>query len=362
MRPVHCWLVKRDLPLTTPLITAAGPVKERMVWSLAIDDDAGHIGLGEAAPLAEFGSETPEQCFDSLRQALTLFKAEFIAAWLDRGRPDASLGKLERLLAPAPCARQAIEGALLDLLAQQQGKSLAALLAAAPAPRLAVTAQLGGEDQATVEAARQWAEAGFSCFKLKVGGQVGRDTERVCDVRAAIGPAARLRVDANAGWTLNQALEFVVESGEANLEFCEQPLAAADFEGSATLRRRTGVKIALDEGVRTAGDIGRIAAVQAADAVILKPMFLGGWRPTFQAAQLARSCGLEVLIATVLDGAIGRAHAIHYAAALALGDRAHGLATGVLLTGDLTTDPLTVTDGFIQLPDTAGLGIGMLKS
>src|SRR5258708_35085427 len=144
-----------------------------------------------------------------------------------------------------------------------------------------------------------------------------------------IGTQAQLRVDANAAWSLDQALEFAIEAGDADLEFCEQPLAVGDLEGLSTLRRRTGLKVAVDEGVRSAADIGKVAATQAADVVVLKPMFLGGWRPTMQAAQLARSCGLGVVVPTALDGAIGRAHATHYAAPPGLAERAPRLGTGI---------------------------------
>jgi o-succinylbenzoate synthase len=365
---MRCRLIKRVLPLATPLATAHGPINERTVWALSIQDDGGRTGLGEAAPLPGFGSETPEACREAFSKALKAMTAEFLLGWLDRGRPEAPLGQLEKLVAGAPCARQAIEGALLDLLAQQQEKPLAALLAAglgnaSHAGKLAVNALLGGGLAEVSEAASQLVKAGFTCFKLKVGGEgaLGQDIERVYAVRAAIGTQGQLRVDANASWTLDQALEFAIEAGDAGLEFCEQPLAVDDLEGLSTLRRRTGLKVAVDEGVRSAVDIGKVAAAQAADVVVLKPMFLGGWRPTMQAVQLARSCGLGVVVTTALDGAIGRAHATHYAAALGLAERAHGLATGILLAEDITSMPLTVESGFIHLPDSAGLGIGGLR-
>lgn len=365
---MRCRLIKRVLPLATPLATANGPINERTIWALAISDDAGHIGLGEAAPLPEFGSETLVACREALNRCLTSLKADFLTSWLERGRPDAPLGAMEKLLAGAPCARQAIEGALIDLLAQQLERPLAALLASsagknAPTTRIPVNALLGGSITAVAEAAMQLSRGGFSCFKLKVGGDgnLGQDIERVYAVREAIGGTTKLRADANGSWSLDQALEFAVETGDANLEFCEQPMAAADLEGHGTLRRRTGMKIAVDESVRSAADIGRVAAAQAADVVVIKPMFLGGWRPTLQAVQLARSCGLDVVITTTLDGAIGRAHATHYTAALDLGERAHGLATGILLAEDITDAPLTIETGFINLTSTPGLGIGALR-
>jgi o-succinylbenzoate synthase len=366
---MRCRLLKRHLKLGTPLMTAQGPISERTVWVVALDDGAGRVGLGEAAPLAGFGSETPEQCREVFTTALKSLTAEFILKWLERGRADAPLGPLEKLLGGAPCARSAIEGALLDLAAKQIERPLATFLtgdtAGAVIPlSVPVNALLGGSLQEVAAGAAELVKQGFTAFKLKVGGpttSVAADVERVYAVRDTIGPDAKLRVDANGAWTLDQALEFAVEAGDANLEFCEQPLAAADLDGMATLRRRSGLKIAVDEAVRTAADIGRVASAQAADVVVLKPMFLGGWRPTKQAAELAASCGLGVVITTALEGAVGRAHATHMAAGLGLNERAQGLGTGILIAEDLTAQPLVVVQGVIPIPQSPGLGIGSLR-
>jgi L-Ala-D/L-Glu epimerase len=346
-------------------MTANGPISERTVWVVALDDEQGRIGLGEAAPLAGFGSETPEQCRESFSNALKGLTGEFIQHWLERGRADAPLGPLERLLAGSPCARSAIEGALNDLAAKQLEKPLCAFLTGDDAiRRITVNALLSGSVTEVVAGADELKKAGFTNYKLKVGGleTIAQEIERVYAVREAIGPQANLRVDANGSWQLDQALEFALETMDAQLEFCEQPLAANDLEGHATLRRRTGLKIAVDEAIRTAADIGRVAAAQAADVVVIKPMFLGGWRPTKQAVELARSCGLIPIITTALEGAVGRAHATHYAAALKLTSHAQGLGTGILISKDLTPAPLTIAQGIIALPAMGGLGIGPLTA
>ena len=366
---MRCRLLKRRLKLATPLMTAQGPISERVVWVVALDDGAGRIGLGEAAPLAGFGSETPEQCREVFNTVLKALTGEFIIDWLDRGRPDAPLGLLEKMLGGAPCARSAIEGALLDLAAQKNERPLATYLTGDSSGTtipmsVPVNALLGGSITEITAGAAELIKSGFTSFKLKVGGpttSIAADVERVFAVRDIIGAHAKLRVDANCAWTLEQAMEFAVEVADANLEFCEQPLAAADLEGMSTLRRRTGLKIAVDEAVRTAVDIGRVAAAQAADIVVLKPMFLGGWRPTKQAAELATSCGLSVVITSALEGSIGRAHSTHMAAAIGLNERAQGLGTGSFIVDDLTASPLMVIQGLIPIPQSHGLGVGALR-
>jgi o-succinylbenzoate synthase len=358
---MRCELDRKILTFSSPVNTASGAITERASWIVSIVDEAGRIGLGEAAPLAGFGGEHPDECLQALRASLKLLSKEFLFAWMTRGRADAMLGAMEPLLAKTPCARSAIEGALIDLLAQRNETSIARLLAeSSPTSDLNVNMLLDDDtvDQLTLSAQFAAGE-GFATFKIKVGTDLAKDLCRVFAVRDAVGSEARLRVDVNGGWTQAQAASFIDQARDADIEFIEQPLPADDLAGLSALRKQTGIRIAVDESVRSPGDVARVAAAQAADVVVLKPMFLGGWRPTRQAAQLAQTHGLGIVVTTVLDGSIGRAHATHMASALGLKTFAHGLATGDRLSHDLTTEPLMADNGSIHVNGKAGLGIGI---
>lgn len=355
-------LAERILPLREPMSTSQGTVSRRLIFVVAIEDDAGRIGLGEAAPLPVFGGESPPHCRESLEKALAELSADVVHGWLERGRPDAALGgTIERLLAKAPCARSAIEGALIDLHSQEAGQPISETLAGGPALEMVPVNVLVGGSMGDLEPAVKDAIAGgYTSFKLKVGGDVFADLRRLKLVRDLIGPNAKLRVDGNGAWDLKQSVTFMEQGRELHLEFVEQLLPAEDLAGLAQLRKVGGALVAADEAIRHPADVARVAAAQAADLIILKPMFLGGWRPTKQAAELARSQGLEVLITTALDGSIGRAHATHMASALGLSRRAQGLATGGLLANDLTDQPLVPQLGSIYLRERPGLAVGSL--
>lgn len=347
------------LPLVAPLETSHGVIERRVVWVVALEDENGRIGLGEAAPLPAFGGEDPMTTHEVLSQALPLLDGDFVLSWLERGRADAALGRLERMLAAAPCARSAVEGALIDLLAQRQDQSVAECLAGGPAlERVPVNALVSGTLPDIERSATERLAEGFTSFKLKVGGDVFADARRLRILRQTVGADAHIRVDANGSWDRKQAQFFVESARDQRLEYCEQLLHPDDLEGLAHLRKATGVRIAADEAIRQPSDVARLAAAQAVDVVCLKPMFLGGWRATKQAADLATSQGLEVVLTSSIDGCVGRAHATHIAAALGLSRRAQGLATGRLLAADLTATPLRPVRGAIPIPETAGLGIG----
>ncbi len=351
-----CNLYRCELPLHRPLVTSRGAVTARTAWVVELTDGLGHTGLGEATPLPGFGGEEPEACDRVLNHVIQKLTPDLVQRWLDRGKPDAPLGmQIEPLLASFPCARYAIEGALVDLLAQSQDMPVAGLLnatAAVAVPVNALVTSAGDAGRAVLE--------GFKVVKLKAEAEPLAAASLALAARAAMGPAAQLRLDANAAWTLEQALVFADAVHSAQLEWIEQPLAANDLDGMAMFRRRSRLKVAVDESIRSAADVGRVGASQAADVVVLKPQFLGGWRHVKQAVQLAKTCGMEAIITTVVEGSIGRAYATHMAAACNLSLRANGLATGHLLAADLTNEPLFARQGMIMVRERPGLGIGIL--
>ena len=190
---------------------------------------------------------------------------------------------------------------------------------------------------------------GARTAKLKVadpGSSLAEDAERLEAVRDAMGPDARLRIDANAAWTLEEALEAlpVLERAAGGLEYAEQPCAS--LEDLAALRRALDIPIAADESVRRAEDPLRVARAEAADLLVMKVQPLGGVR---RCLELAEQAGLPVVVSSALESSVGLSAGLALAAALPELPHACGLATATLLTGDLVPEPLRATDGTLPV-------------
>ncbi len=185
---------------------------------------------------------------------------------------------------------------------------------------------------------------GCTTAKVKVAqaGQVlADDVARVAAVRAALGPTGRVRVDANAAWTLAEARAALEALAPFDLEYAEQPCAS--LEDLAALRGH-GVLIAADESIRKAADPLRVALAGAADLVVLKVAPLGG---VARALEVARACGLPVVVSSALDTSVGIAAGVALAAALPDLPYACGLATASLLAGDVVRPSLDGHGGSI---------------
>ena len=180
---------------------------------------------------------------------------------------------------------------------------------------------------------------GCTTAKVKVaqaGQALADDVERVAAVRDALGPTGRVRVDANAAWSVEEAVRALTMLAPFDLEYAEQPCPTVDE--LAAVRRRVAVPIAADESVRKAEDPLRIALAGAADVVVLKVAPLRGVAP---ALAVARACGLPVVVSSALDTSVGIAAGVALAAALPDLPYACGLGTVSLMAGDVSSAPLT---------------------
>lgn len=195
---------------------------------------------------------------------------------------------------------------------------------------------------------------GARTAKVKVaepGQTLADDVARVEAVRALI---PTVRVDANGGWTVAQAVEAAVAlTATGPLEYLEQPCATIDE--LAELRRRVDVPIAADESIRKASDPLRVVRARAADVAVLKVAPLGGISALLS---IAAQIDIPVVISSALDSAVGIAAGLTAAAALPELHHACGLGTGGLFVDDVADTALPV-DGCLPVapvtPDPARL-------
>ena len=164
------------------------------------------------------------------------------------------MGGIANLSAPARCAALT---ALMDLRGRRAAAEGHARAGDAEPVRCNATL-VAGEPAAVAADALRWAGEGFSTFKLKLG--VGDDAGQVRAVREAVGPEARIRVDANAAWDVDRAMRILAELEELDIELAEQPVAT--LEEAAEVAAATSIPIAADESVESRAD-AELAVVAA---------------------------------------------------------------------------------------------------
>jgi o-succinylbenzoate synthase len=339
------------LPFVVPFGTARETSVVRKGLFLRLSTRDGLTGLGEAAPLSSFGGGRLADSFDLLRA----FAPRLVGASLDD--LDELLAAVPYELPGASAVACALDTAVCDLRGRAGGMPLAELLGGAAARPVRVNATIAATD--SIAAARAAVVAGFTCVKLKVGvaPSIEAEVRQIQAVRAAIGDAVQLRLDANGAWATDQAIAVIRAVEGLRIELVEQPVAADDLAGLARVRSRVATPIAADESVGGPEQARRVVESGAADLLVVKPMVVGGPRRARTILDLARQAGLGAYVTTTVDAGIATASALHLATLLPDQGPACGLATSGLLEDDLTEPSIEVDQGWMRLPAGPGLGV-----
>jgi L-alanine-DL-glutamate epimerase-like enolase superfamily enzyme len=308
----------------------------RLVRVRVVDAD-GLIGHGEAVALdldPEVLRESIEQSRRFLADSDGAVPARLIATCAEQIRE--------------PRALAALDLSIWDLAGRRAKQPVWRLLGAKDAPPVEVNATIAAADpdRAAADAAAA-REAGFGCVKVKAA--LPGDADRVGAVRSAAGAEMAIRLDANGAWSADEAVDCLNALEPLGIELCEEP--ATGLEALEHVSAETSIPVSLDESVAAEGALDR----RVCDAVCLKIARCGGILGLLNAASRARAAGYRVYMASMLDGPLGIAAALH-AAAVVRPDLPCGLATLSLFE---RRDPLPVRDRRTAAPGDPGLGLGL---
>ncbi len=300
-------------------------------------EQGGDIGLGEAAPSRHYG-ETGA----SVARAVEIMARELPE---DPLQLETAMSKAESTIGRSGAAKAAIDIALHDLAAKRLGVSVHELLGL-PRPEDRITSFTIGLDEHHVVRQKVLEARQYPVLKVKVG--VPGDVRLVALVREL--SEARIRVDANAGWSFAEARRKIPQLVDLGVELIEQPLPATHFEGMRALRALCPVPIFADESVERARDIPRVAA--CVDGINIKLMKCGGLREAVRMVAVARAHNLQVMLGCMVESSLAITAAAHLAS---LAD--HLDLDGHLLVSNDPFAGIEVVDGRIRLPEGPGLGV-----
>jgi L-alanine-DL-glutamate epimerase-like enolase superfamily enzyme len=275
-----------------------------------VQTDYDVIGIGEASPSKRVTHETQEtvlQTLDAICPSLIgmcPLRIEQIIETMDNAVPE------------QPSAKAAIDMALHDVLGKTAKRPLFKLLGGFRTSVLTdITLSIKEPQEMGHDAAKAVAE-GFRALKVKVGIDPEDDCERIRRIRESAGSDIAVRIDANQGWTLGEAMNTLSKLEAFDIELVEQPIAADDIHGLATLRKSSPIPIMADESVHTPSDALRLIREDAVDLINIKLMKCGGIWNGRKIAALAEAAGVRCMIGCMGESAIGITAGVHLAAAL----------------------------------------------
>jgi o-succinylbenzoate synthase len=188
-------------------------------------------------------------------------------------------------------------------------------------------------------------ETGFRTFKVKVGKTPNSELDQIISLRTKY-PDIRIRLDANAGWTLEEAREWLPKFSMAGIEYLEQPVGREQLFTQLCELRGYGIPLAADESLRNTADLKRFNTPNLPDVAVIKPMIIKGMHETFTIISTCLHLGIKPVITSTLESGLTRRVLASIASLFELQEHAHGLGTGNLLNEDPFDDANLISGGY----------------
>ena len=324
-----------QLPLKTAWKDRHQTMHFRKGWIITLSSE-GLNGKGDCAPLPSAGTETWQQAKDWFSQNLQQLSGK-------------SIDEIRLLLPAIPSAVAcALDTALIDLLSKAKNISISQWLNPDCEAEVRTNINWGALNNINPETLSEMPVA--PVIKLKLGlADIQHEVKQLQLLCNHLPSGCRLRLDANQAWSFQDAMNFIDQCNDLPVESIEEPLTRADLKLLNKLQQSSKVPIALDESL-SQFNVDQLLEGKVVNRLTLKPMVVGGLEKTLKLANRANQLGIESVITTTVDSAIGVWAAVHVAAALGSAGRklSHGLATSQWLQQDIAQPPL-ISDNIIKL-------------
>lgn len=258
--------------------------------------DEGYFGLGEAAPFAPVTGET----VDTVVGALKLFKLGLIG--MDPLNIEGIHTLMNRLMVGNTAAKAAIDIALYDIKGKVLSEPLYKVLGGYDNKiQTDVTIGIDTPENMAEEALQRVGEDGFRILKVKTGINPSDDIKALQLIRKSVGNNIRIRVDANQGYCVNDAVAVLKEFEKVGVEAVEQCLPYWNLDGSKIIRDRVNLKVMLDESIHSPMDAAKACKIDAADILNIKLMKSGGIYNALKINAIAEANDVRCMVGCMLE-------------------------------------------------------------
>ncbi len=292
MKIASITLTQEKIALKTPFVTALREVRDVEFIRVKIMCDDGRFTYGEAPATKAVTGETLQSITDDIESIKELLLAQ---------EPAAALELLHKT-SIGSSAKAALDMALVFLLAKQQNKPLEAFFGIQDTRPMKtdITISLGNSEVMLSDAKRALRED-KDILKVKLGSDIAHAITLTQLLSRKL-PHAKLLIDANQAWNLEQSLQYLRETQECKIELIEQPVAAADLESLKKITLASSVPILADEAVFTLADVKKVLQNSCADMINIKLMKCGGVSKAIEILEYARKANVQCMLGSMLEG------------------------------------------------------------
>lgn len=341
-----------SIPYRRPLHFASGSVHEADHVLVRVHTDDGVVGTADTPPRPYTYGETQKSIVAVVQD---VFAPQLVGIDVfDREKIQAVMARTIH----NQTAKGAVDIAVWDVIGKTLGQPVTKLLGGYT-DSLRVSHMLGFKPaQELLALALDFRETyGINTFKLKTGRRpLNLDIEAARVLREGLGEDAELYMDANRGWTANEAAEVLHRTCGLGLQFLEEPDDAREVLGRRRLVTNSPIPIAADESAANLGEAAREILTGGANLLSIKTA-RSGFTEAAKIVGMAEGMGIDVYIGNQIDTQVGTVASVVFGAAFAhTAKRAAELSNYLDMTDDLLAKPLAITDGRIHVPEGPGAG------
>ncbi|MDB5061987.1 MAG: dipeptide epimerase [Mucilaginibacter sp.] len=308
MAPITITLIdiyRFSIPME-PFTIATGTMDHAQNVFIRIHTNAGFYGVGECSAFPMIVGETQDTC-------LAMAK-DFAKLWIKKDALDipARMQELHAFAAGNTTIKSAFDMALYDIAAKNAGLPLCQFLGGEK--RVVESDITIGINTPEVMAAKaiDFKALGANILKVKLGKDAGTDVQRIKQIRKAVGGEMKIRIDANQGWSFDEAVYALQAIGQSNIEFCEQPMRTWHDDRLPELMKLSPVKIMADESVYNHHDARKQINSGSCDYINIKMAKSGGILEAKKIHDLAAEKGIPCMMGGMLESRIALSAKLHF--------------------------------------------------
>jgi L-alanine-DL-glutamate epimerase-like enolase superfamily enzyme len=289
-----------------PFTIATGTMTHAQNVFIRVHTDAGFYGVGECSAFPMIVGETQDTCLVMAKEFAKLWKGTNALDIAER------LQQLNNFTAGNTTIKSAFDMALYDIAAKNAGLPLYRFLGG---KKYSVETDITigiGEPIVMAQKAVAFKNSGANLLKVKLGKNAKEDVERIKQIREAAGNEIKIRIDANQGWSFDEAVYTLQALGKYGIEFCEQPMRTWYDDQLPQLMQLSPVKIMADESIYNHHDARKQISSGSCHYINIKLAKSGGLFEAKQIHDLAAEKGIPCMMGGMLESRIALSAKLHF--------------------------------------------------
>lgn len=344
-------LYRLSIPLKEPFITSLGTDYSAENVLIRIITNEGIIGFGECSPYMPINGESQDTCF---------IVGQYFAKALIGKDPlqiEDCINLMDKIIYGNSSIKSAVDIALYDIASQQAGMPLYKFIGGKNNKTIITdyTVSIGEPQKMAVDALKIKAE-GYPAIKIKLGKNGKIDVERIKAIREAVGTEIPLRIDANQGWGVEEAIETLQALAVFDIQHCEEPIARWNFMRLPEVKKASPIPIMADESCGDEHDAERLIQIKACDYFNIKLGKSGGIFKALKMARMAEAANIHLQVGAMVESRLAMTAFAHYALCSPMIEH-FDFDTALMFTEDPVTGGIVYEkNGVVKVPEVNGLG------